>query len=226
MEQFRCNLGIFTQKELNRIRNAQVLIVGAGGLGGYLANGFVRMGVKSIVVVDNDRFEKRNLNRQLFSSHENLGRFKSDVVVEALDAVSPDTHLMSCPFSVEDLDDETLKGVDMIVDAAGNAETKKYLEKLAETYKKPLLHGAIGGWYGQVGIVLPGKGIVNKLYDSSTRSVEEDLRCPTFTPAVVANLMVTEFAKYYGGKKALVNRILLVNLLEHTYDILFDDDAE
>ncbi len=224
MEQFRCNLGIFDSKEMERIRNTRVLIVGAGGLGGYIANGLVRMGVDSILLVDNDRFEMRNLNRQLFSTRENLGRFKSDVVVEALQAISPDTHILSCPFAVEELEEDTLQSVDMIVDAAGNSETKIYLEKLAETHKKPLLHGAIGGWYGQVGIVMPGAGIVRKLYGASTAGVERDLRCPTFTPAVVANLMVSEFAKYFAGKNALVNRVLLVNLLDHTTDILFEEN--
>ena len=63
-EQFIDNLGIMSKDEFATLENAKVLVVGLGGLGGNFAAGLVRLGVINLMLVDYDRFEEANLNRQ------------------------------------------------------------------------------------------------------------------------------------------------------------------
>jgi molybdopterin/thiamine biosynthesis adenylyltransferase len=67
---------------------ARVLVVGAGGLGGFVVEGLARMGVGRIDVVDGDEFQEHNLNRQLYSSEAALGRPKAEVAAERAQAAN------------------------------------------------------------------------------------------------------------------------------------------
>jgi tRNA A37 threonylcarbamoyladenosine dehydratase len=76
LEQYWNNLGIMSSMELDAIQNKKIMIVGLGGLGGHVADSLVRLGVSRIMLVDFDVFEVSNLNRQLYSTHENIGEYK------------------------------------------------------------------------------------------------------------------------------------------------------
>lgn len=79
------------------------------------------------------------------------------------------------------------------------------------------MHGAIGGWYGQVATQFPGENTLRKIYSRNTdgKGVEKGLGNPSFTPAVIASLEVAEACKVLIGQGVpLTNRKLHVNLLE------------
>ena len=78
---FKGNRGILSETELEKVSQTRILLVGLGGLGGHLVNSLARLGVRSLMLVDYDRFSPTNLNRQLFSSTETLGKYKADVRV-------------------------------------------------------------------------------------------------------------------------------------------------
>ncbi|MFP4078953.1 MAG: ThiF family adenylyltransferase, partial [Candidatus Izemoplasmataceae bacterium] len=75
-ESVQKNLGAFSVEEMETITDKTVIIVGLGGLGGMVANGLVRLGVKRFVLIDHDRYETTNMNRQLFCTEETLGMLK------------------------------------------------------------------------------------------------------------------------------------------------------
>src|SRR5512147_1622181 len=68
---------------------AAAAVVGLGGLGGTVVEILARLGVGRLAVIDGDRFEDSNLNRQLLSSVEDLGRSKADVARERIHRVNP-----------------------------------------------------------------------------------------------------------------------------------------
>lgn len=76
MNQFSRLLKIMDEETLDRIKQAHVLLVGVGGVGGAAFETLLRMGIGHITVVDNDTFEESNLNRQILSNHENIGNLK------------------------------------------------------------------------------------------------------------------------------------------------------
>ena len=75
-ERFVRSLGALEEEELAALRGKKLLIAGCGGLGGYLAEYLLRLGVGELIVADPERFERSNLNRQLLCTEESLGRHK------------------------------------------------------------------------------------------------------------------------------------------------------
>ncbi len=229
MDIFKENRKLFRPREMRRIAASSVLIVGMGGLGGHVANGLVRLGVGRLVFVDDDVFETKNLNRQLFADRETIGQNKARTVRDALARVNPDAQLEVCQCRIEELPASVLQTVDLIVDAVDNIPTKRYLETLGQRHEKPLLHAAIGGWLGQLGVILPGRPLLDTVYGNLEEGVEGCDGNPTFTPAVIGSLMVVEAAKLLAGQESvLADRLLYVDLYRQAYDWLeeFTVDAD
>jgi len=223
MNQFQENEGILSKEDSNALKKTKVLLVGVGGLGGYIANSLVRLGVHTLVMVDFDTFDVSNLNRQLFSTQKNIGREKVDIVKDELKDVNLFTKIVSLNCRVESLDRDVYNQIDLIIDAVDNIPTKLYIETIASTYKKPLLHGAVGGWYGQYGIILPESNLLHQLYENHAHGLEKTLKSPTFTPGVIANCMVSEFVKYITNKQGvLINQLMMIDLLHNETQRLFN----
>ena len=226
-ESLRKNLGVFEESEMDRLMDHTVVIVGLGGLGGMIANGLVRLGVRRLVLIDHDRFEKSNLNRQLFCTQETLGMKKVYVAEEALRLINPEVDIKVYADRFETLTPSVFDHADLIVDALDNIPLKLQLERIASRHEKPLMHGAIGGWYGQLGISMPGTRLLEQYYRSKTEGIEAEEGSPTFTPGVIANLMVTEIAKFLSGREeTLRDRLLFLDLLEYDFRIVRLEDLD
>lgn len=220
------NAGIIDSKTFEVIQKLHVLIVGVGGIGGHLANHLVRLGVSHIHLCDYDVFQPSNINRQLFSKNTNLDQLKVDVIKESLKDVRTDVKLISYPCRIEDLDHDVWSSINIVFDALDTPVTKIWLEKMATRFRIPLIHGAIAGWFGQVGIIVPGAHMIDQIYDSDNQSFDRSLGSPTFTPSIIAGIMVSEMIKYLQGNQSLVNKVLMIDLFNHEYQILSFDEAK
>ncbi|MFP4078073.1 MAG: HesA/MoeB/ThiF family protein [Candidatus Izemoplasmataceae bacterium] len=201
-----------------------VLLVGAGGLGGYVANGLIRLGVGKLTIVDMDTYETSNLNRQLFSSIETIGAYKAEVVRDSCLEINPEASITAYLKPVETLDEKLAEvPFDLVIDAVDTVATRLFLETFSSRKGVPLLHGAIGGWYGQIGIAMPGSGLLSRIYGDKEAGLEKTLGSPTFTPGVVGCMMVSECVKYVlKDERALINRILFIDLLHHDYEVIYE----
>lgn len=213
---------------LNKVKDTRVLIVGLGGIGGHLANHLARLGVKTLHLCDHDVFQPSNINRQLFSSVASLGSSKADIVGKAVQGIRQDVKVVVHACRIENLDSHIWNDIDIVMDALDNVKTRIYLEDMAYRHNVPLIHGAIGGWYGQVGIIMPGSRILARLYQGKEQGPEAILGSPTFTPSVIAGIMVGEFVKcMQNDEHALIDKIMMIDLLNHDYQILtFDEPNE
>ncbi len=219
---FEKNTGIMTLAEMEKIAQTRVLLVGLGGLGGFVASSLARLGVRSLVLVDYDRFSTSNLNRQLYASLDTLGKSKVDVLVGELKKINPDIEITAFLDSVYNLDASVYEKVGLIIDAVDEIKTKLFLETIGEKHHKPLLHGAVGGWYGQVGISLPGSHLLQDFYGSSSDGLEKSLGAPTFIPPIIANLMIAELIKFIAHRPGvLTNKIMMVDTLNNVEKIVF-----
>ncbi|MFW6298330.1 MAG: HesA/MoeB/ThiF family protein [Bacillota bacterium] len=226
-ERVQKNLGIFSLEELKTIRDKTVIIVGLGGLGGMVANGLVRLGVKRLVLIDHDRYEAPNMNRQLFCTEETLGMLKVLATEEALYKIDPDIDIKVFAERFENLPPSVFHRADLIVDGLDSIPLKLQLERIASRHAVPLLHGAIGGWYGQLGISMPDSRLLEHHYKRMESGVEAEEDSPTFTPGVVANLMVCEAAKVLADNEAgLYNTLLFIDLLDYDVKTLTLADME
>ena len=71
-------LRIIPENQYQTIKNLNILIVGVGGVGGSAFEALVRMGIQKFTIIDNDKFDISNLNRQILANINNLGNFKAN----------------------------------------------------------------------------------------------------------------------------------------------------
>jgi molybdopterin/thiamine biosynthesis adenylyltransferase len=124
-------------------------------------------------LVDKDSFSITNLNRQLFSTPQNIGQPKVDIVKRELLSICPDLTIETHISAIEELDEAVFKNIDIVFDAVDNIYCKIFIEKLCGIYNRTLIHGAIGSWYGQVGISLANSNLLKDYYQQATSGLEQ-----------------------------------------------------
>ena len=123
---------ILGEEGLRRLKDAHVVLAGAGAVGGYALEGLVRAGVGHIRVVDADVFSESNLNRQILATVDTIGRPKSEVACERARSINPDVDIEGLPLLVsEDTIPEILEGCEILVDAIDTVRHKTALIRAA-----------------------------------------------------------------------------------------------
>ncbi len=114
---------------LERIKNLNILIVGIGGVGGYTLESLVRCGVENITIIDYDRVDSSNLNRQIISNLNNIGQLKVDVARKRYTNINDKLNLktMSIFLDKDNIDSINICQFDYVVDACDSVETKSLL---------------------------------------------------------------------------------------------------
>lgn len=214
----RVTLSVQDQLALFRSR---AVVIGCGGLGGYVVEELARLGLGHLVLVDPDVFEEHNLNRQLLSTPDLIGAAKAEAARARVAAVNPAVTVSAhrVAFSSGNAR-ELLAGCSIVVDGLDNVLTRRELAAACREMSLPLVHGAIAGWFGQVSVQLPGGDLSPLLRPTSEgKGVETTLGNPSFTPAVVASLQVAEVVKVLLGRgKPLAGRVLLTDLLDMRFE--------
>jgi molybdopterin/thiamine biosynthesis adenylyltransferase len=217
------NMNTLSQEENRSLKSFKVCVIGCGGLGGYVIEMLGRIGIGSITAVDYDEFDETNLNRQILANTTTLGRNKAMVSCERMKKVNPEITLYPVEEKLDNYNgDRIIWGHDLVVDALDDPGTKRLLGRLCSEQGIPLVHGAIGGWYGQVPTIFPGDETMELLYkDSNNPGIEKELGNPSFTPALVAAAQVAEAIKVLLKKEGILrNKILYVDLLNMDFDVV------
>lgn len=217
------NISTLSIDENEKLKDYKVTVVGCGGLGGYVIEMLGRIGVGNIVAVDGDVFEESNLNRQILSDSNSFGVKKALRAKERMESVNPHVKVFAVSERLTELNGlEIIQDSDVVVDALDNIETRLILEDLCEKLNIPLVHGAIGGWYGQVTTVFPGDKTLSGFYkDKILKGIEKRLGNPSFTPALVASIEVSEVIKLLIQRgENLRNKILVIDLLNQDYEVV------
>ncbi|MCP1223031.1 HesA/MoeB/ThiF family protein [Sebaldella sp. S0638] len=222
-ERYRRNIEAISEEENAALFEKKVCIIGCGGLGGYIIEILARIGVGSLIVVDGDVFEESNLNRQLYSKMELLGKSKAESAYERILEINPEIKVKY----IYDFFDESnyakiINNSDVVVDALDNIKTKKFLQKVCEELDIPLVHGAIGGWYGQVATVLPGDKTLDIIYKGKEdKGVEKILGNLPFTASCTASYQSSEVIKLLIKRGDLLRKkILFIDMLNNESEII------
>ena len=221
---------ISVNQQLTLFRS-RVAVIGCGGLGGYVIEELARLGVGTIVAIDPDVFEEHNLNRQILSSPATLGRAKVEAASARVAEINPAVTLIAIrDYYAPENGPELLRDARVVVDALDSIPTRLALAETCKELGIPLVHGAIGGWYGQVTTQYPGDDTIQKLYSRwvEGKGVEQQLGNPSFTPALVASIETAEVCKILLGEgETLRNRKLSINLLDMEFEeVIFKPHLE
>lgn len=121
MEEWWCRTELLVGDEaMARLRAARLLIIGIGGVGGAAVEMLVRAGIGSVTLVDSDKVQCSNINRQLIATQTTVGRLKTDVWSERLLSINPDLHVETRSLFIEPDNVEALlteQPYDYVIDA-------------------------------------------------------------------------------------------------------------
>ena len=192
-----------------------VAVIGLGGLGGLAALTLARLGIGRLLLVDADRFDETNLNRQALCDTATLGRLKSECAAEAVAAVNPAVEVVArtarlSPGNAREL----LDGAAVALDALDNVADRFALEQGALELGVPLVHAAVAGFEGRLMTIFPGDPGLRLLYPAGAAAPdpgrsEAVLGVPATTPAVLATLQAQEAVKLLTGVGTPVRSAML-----------------
>ena len=142
-----------------KVKGSHVMVVGAGGLGCPTALYLAAVGVGHIAVVDRERVELSNLNRQVLHWSGDLDKPKVESVAEKLRKLNPNVRVEPLQFELnEENIEDLIRKFDVVVDCLDNWRTRFILNEACVKSRKPLVHAGVHSWYGQITTVLPGRG--------------------------------------------------------------------
>ena len=193
-----------------KLKNAKVTIVGVGGLGCPVALYLTAAGIGRITLIDKEKIELSNLNRQILHWSVDIGKFKTFSAIEKLSKLNPLIKFESYEEEIErESIRELIKGSNVAVDCLDNWKTRFILNEACVSERIPLVHAGVHSWYGQITTIMPGKGPCLRCILPKTPKEEEKFPVLGVTAGVLGLLEALEAIKIIVGLgKPLVGRIL------------------
>jgi molybdopterin/thiamine biosynthesis adenylyltransferase len=220
------NMGSLGAAGQIRLLQATALVIGAGGLGGTIAQLLARMGLGRLIIADGDSFSEDNLNRQAFSAEKNIGVQKVQAARQMISQINAATEVgVFDGFVKEEEFSALLKGVDVALDALDNMPSRFLLEKSCKKEGIPLVHGAVAGFSGQVTVIYPEdigfQAIYGNAQNAPEKGIEIELGNLAGIVSAVASLQVQEAVKILTGiGQPLRNRLLFLDSLNGAAEMI------
>lgn len=143
----------------SRLKASRVLVIGAGGLGSPAAIYLAAAGVGTIGLADHDRVENHNLQRQILHGDRDIGRTKVESARETLASINPHLTLDLHPEGITPANAiDLVSRYDLVVDGSDNFPTRYLVTDATHLTRRPLVHGSVYRFEGQVSVFDPGAG--------------------------------------------------------------------
>ncbi len=209
---FILNLPAISEDEQKLLATKRVLVAGCGGLGGYICEYLARLGVSNITVLDYDHFEESNINRQLLATSSSMGKSKADTAKERILSINQNAEVLSINEQLSSENAvEIIRGHSLVIDALDSVKSRLILEDACSKFEITMIHGAVHGWNFQTAVIPPGSGVLNKLYDESTESINKTIL--SFVPPCCAAIQVSEALRFLCGRPSVLeNKVLFFNM--------------
>jgi molybdopterin/thiamine biosynthesis adenylyltransferase/rhodanese-related sulfurtransferase len=203
-----------------KLLDAKVLLLGAGGLGSPTALYLAAAGVGTLGIVDNDVVDLSNLQRQVIHSSERIGMPKVDSAEQTITALNPDVNVIKHPVRLgpENIM-EILPGYDIVVDGLDNFPTRYLLNDASVRLKLPVVSAAILGFEGQLSVFKPYDGPCYRCLFPVPPPAELAPSCGAngvlgVLPGTMGLLQATEVVKLILGEgEPLIGRLLMYDAL-------------
>lgn len=207
-----------------KLRAASVLVIGAGGLGSPAALYLAASGVGTLGLVDCDRVDLSNLQRQVLFDTAAVGELKAESAAARLHALNPEIRIVAhsmelCATNVMDV----LRSFDVVLDGTDRLSTRYLVNDACVLLRKPLVSAAIHRFEGQAMTYMPGLGPCYRcLFADATQGVAPN--CAEagvlgVLPGVLGTIQATEAIKLITGiGEPLVGRLLTYDALEMRFN--------
>jgi adenylyltransferase/sulfurtransferase len=217
-----------------KLLEAKVLLIGAGGLGSPAGLYLAAAGVGTLGIVDDDVVDDSNLQRQVLHSTERIGTPKVESARQTLEALNPDVRVVSHPvrLSKENVLD-IFRNYDIIVDGSDNFATRYLVNDACVLLDKPNIHGSIFRFEGQVTVFDATQGPCYRCLFPDPPPPDLAPNCAEagvlgVLPGTIGMLQATETIKLIVGiGRPLIGRLLLYDALDATFrEVHLDKDPE
>jgi len=207
-----------------KLLDARVLLLGAGGLGSPAALYLAAAGVGTLGIVDDDEVDLSNLQRQVIHTTERIGVPKVDSAEVTINAINPDVEVVKYPVRLDASNIlEIIEGYDVIVDGLDNFPTRYLLNDASVRLRIPVVSAAILGFDGQLSVFSPYEGPCYRCLFREPPPAELAPSCGAngvlgVLPGTMGLLQATEAIKLViGAGDPLVGRLLLYDALGATF---------
>jgi molybdopterin-synthase adenylyltransferase len=205
----------FGEEGQEKLKKSRVLIAGAGGLGSPAAIYLAAAGIGALRLVDRDRVELSNLNRQILHWEEDLGRYKAESGQGKLSRLNPEVTIETVREEIrEDNLGELMEGCNLILDGLDNFPTRYLINRFIQKTGIPYIYGGILGLMGMTTFIQPGRTPCLKcLFPQAP----EPKKFPVLgtTPGIIGLIEAHEAIKFLVGLgNPLSGRLLVYNGLE------------
>jgi sulfur-carrier protein adenylyltransferase/sulfurtransferase len=206
-----------------KLLDAKVLLLGAGGLGSPAALYLAAAGVGTLGIVDNDEVDLSNLQRQVIHSSERIGVSKVESAEQTINALNPDVKVEKYPVRLgADNIVEIISGYDIVVDGLDNFPTRYLLNDASVRLQIPVVSAAILGFEGQLSVFKPYDGPCYRCLFPVPPPAELAPSCGAngvlgVLPGTMGLLQATEVIKLILGEgEPLIGRLLMYDALAAT----------
>ncbi len=209
-----------------KLLDSRVLLLGAGGLGAPSALYLAAAGVGTLGIIDMDVVEESNLQRQVIHTTKRVGEYKAESARQAIEAINPDVKVIT---HIERLDETNVARIiadyDLIIDGTDNFPTRYLLNDAALLANKPVIHGSVFRFEGQLTVFKPYEGPCYRCLYPEPPPAELAPSCAEagvlgVLPGVIGLLQSVEALKLLLGiGEPLVGRMM-------TYDALAGEFSE
>ena len=222
MERYDRQLRILGEEGQEKLRSATVAVVGLGGLGSIITYYLAAAGVGKLIVIDDGLVELSNLNRQILYTTSDIGLPKAYIAAARLKALNPEVEVV--PYQARLAPDNAgklLGEADILVDGLDNWESRLILNRYAVEKGKPLVHGAVQGFYAQVTTVVPDKGPCLACFLPEPPKPRGVIPIIGAIVGIVASFEAAEVVKLVTGMgEPLVGRLLVIDAYRGGTDIV------
>jgi sulfur-carrier protein adenylyltransferase/sulfurtransferase len=211
-----------------KLKQAKVLVIGAGGLGCPVLQYLTVAGVGTIGIAEFDLVDESNLQRQLLYGSADVGKLKSIIAKDRLEHLNPLVNLEIFNLRVDSSNSlRILQNYEVIVDATDNLSARYTINDACVSLDKPMVHGAIYKYEGIVSVFNYRGGATYRCYNPETKEANFKNPLPAevgllgVLPGIIGTYMANEVIKIITGNgEILSGKIVLINILNNTFNTI------
>jgi len=207
-----------------RLLDSRVLVIGAGGLGSPAALYLAAAGIGQIGIVDDDRIELSNLQRQILHSTAMCGELKTESARAHLKQLNPEVDVVTYPLRLdEDNASDIIKAYDVVVDGSDNYATRYLVNRACVVQNKPMVYAAVEGFMAQLAVFWPASDVDAPCYQCLFPQAGDRPSCSEAgvlgaVPGVAGVMQAIEAIKLcLQLPTVLTNKLLQINTLDTTF---------
>ena len=214
-ERYARNQRSFSLDDQIALLNANVAVIGLGGLGGVVTEILARIGIGGLTLVDGDSFEDSNLNRQFLSTREGIGQRKAEAAEKRVAAINASVEvIVHDRFLDRENGKKLLTDIHLAVDCLDNLPARFWLESACKSRGCPLVSAAVAGTTGHVTTIFPDDPGLRLIYGDPEKAprkgAESSLGTLPYAVTSLAALECAEVVKFILNRESVLRNKLLI----------------